>query len=488
MRYESTRGNYGKVSPSEAVQLGMVPEGGLFVPEKIPEFSEEELYDMTEEGYQEIAYRILSQYLTDLSEKGLREVISSSYYENFDVEEVAPTVKLRNDQYLLELWHGPTAAFKDIPLQFLPRLLSVGMERETAVLVATSGDTGKAALEGFKDVDGTRIIVFYPDGGVSRLQELQMVTTGGDNTAVVALEGNFDDCQSGVKEVFADEEFKGEFSYAFSSANSINWGRLVPQIVYWFSAYLSLLSAGEIGPSEEVDIVVPTGNFGNILSAYYASRMGLPVGKLVCASNENKVLTDFFRSGIYDTDREFRSTISPAMDILISSNLERFLFHVTDRDPRRVRSWYTALDKNGKFEVDERIREKMGRIFHGEFATQEETLETISRIYEENDYPLDPHTAVGVRCFEKYRERTGSERPTLLASTANPFKFSPAVMEALSDGGFDGDEFEALEKLKEETGWPIHQGLRGLKEAEIKHDYTCPRDGIRNIIQKILSE
>ncbi|KXA91792.1 threonine synthase [candidate division MSBL1 archaeon SCGC-AAA259D18] len=486
MKYESTRGNFEKVTSSEAIQLGMVPKGGLFVPERVPEFSEKEIREMEGEKYREIAHRVLRKFLTNFSGETLGKTIDSSYRENFEAEEVVPTVKLEEGVHLIELWHGPTAAFKDVPLQFMPRLLSRAIERETVVLVATSGDTGKAALEGFKDVKGTRIIVFYPKESVSRMQELQMTTTGGSNTAVVALEGDFDDCQNGVKDVFADWEFQSEFPQRFSSANSINWGRLAPQIVYWITSYLQLSAKGELEVEEEVDIVVPTGNFGDILSAYYARRMGLPVNKLVCASNENRVLADFFRTGTYDANRELKRTSSPAMDILISSNLERFLYHETGRDPERISSWYESLDKDGRFTVDGKTKERMDRVIHGEYATEDETLETISRIYEDHGYPLDPHTAVGVKCFEKYGERVERGKTALIASTANPHKFAPAVMKALSDREWEGREFEALDELKEKTGWPIHRSLRNLKEAEIRHDYTCPRDGIRDIIRKIL--
>lgn len=487
MRYQSTRKNYEKVKSSEAIQLGMVPSGGLFVPEDFPRLSEEEVRAMEDESYQEIAYRVLSKFLTDFSEDVLRDVISNSYSGNFDSEEIVPLTRLGDDLNLLELWHGPTAAFKDLALQFMPRLLTRTMEREMVILVATSGDTGKAALEGFKDVEGTTIVVFYPKEGVSELQKLQMVTTGGDNTSVVALEGDFDDCQSGVKEIFGDNDFKSQFSQAFSSANSINWGRLVPQIVYWFSAYSNLMEEGEIKFGDKIDIVVPTGNFGNILSSYYAHKIGLPVENFVCASNENNVLTDFIRTGVYDANRELKKTISPAMDILISSNLERFVFDITGGDAAKVREWYGELAESGKFTIDEGTKGELDGFFYGEYATEGETLETISKVFDKHEYPLDPHTAVGVSCYYKYRKRAGSERSALIASTANPFKFAPSVVNALTGEKEEG-AFENLRKLKKITGWPVHRGLRNLKDMEIRHDITSTREDIRETIKEILSK
>ncbi len=400
---------------------------------------------------------------------------------------IVPVKEIDEELHLLELWHGPTAAFKDLPLQFMSRLLSKAMDKETAVLVATSGDTGKAALEGFKNVEGTYIIVFYPKDGVSKIQKLQMVTTGGNNTAVIALKGDFDDCQNGVKDIFSDREFKSRFDQEFSSANSINWGRLAPQIIYWFHAYSSLLRKNRIQRGEKVDIVVPTGNFGDILSAYYASKMGLPVGKFVCASNDNNVLTDFFRTGTYNADRQLKKTISPAMDILISSNLERFLFDITGKQSGKIREWYSKLDKKEKFTVDRKTKQKMDEIFHGEYATEEETLHTIGKYYEEHDYPLDPHTAVGVKCYEKYREKQSDEKVTLLASTANPFKFSTAVLKGITGQKTFEDKFENIERLRKKTGWPVHRGLKGLQKKEIKHDY-CSRNKIRKKISEILKK
>ncbi|MFW6385630.1 MAG: threonine synthase [Candidatus Hadarchaeota archaeon] len=485
LEYISTRGNYEKVSASKAIKLGMVPNGGLFVPEKIPEIEMNKLYKPKTGDYRTLALEILNKFLQDFSKSTLNEVINSSYRDNFDIENVVSLKRMGDRTHLLELWHGPTGAFKDIPLQFMPKLLSKSLDNETAILVATSGDTGKAALEGFKNVDDIYIIVFYPEGGVSEIQELQMTTTKGENTASVALEGSFDDCQRGVKEIFSDKEFKSEFHQNFSSANSINWGRLVPQIVYWFFSYLKLTKNEKIEKGEKIDIVVPTGNFGNILSAYYAKEMGLPINKLICASNENNVLTDFIRTGLYDTDRKLKHTISPAMDILISSNLERFLFHVSGNDSNKINSWYSSLEKNNKFTVKSSDKEKMSKIIHGEFATEEETLETISKIYQKRNYLLDPHTAVGVKCFEKYHRKAKNKRTTIIASTAHPFKFAPAVLKALEDGR-KKKGLEAMDKLTKLTGWDPHWGLKNLQGKKIRNKYTCSKTGIREIVRKIL--
>src|SRR5690554_1394839 len=366
MEYISTRGNYDKVSAAEAIRTGMVPRGGLFVPERIPQINTEELKTMTEMSYPELALKVLSKYLTDYTPLELKKAIDLAYNRsNFSSEEISPVVKLNENTFILELWHGPTAAFKDLALQIMPYLMvqalkKTDLAREIVILVATSGDTGKAALEGFKDVPGIRAIVFYPDRGVSRIQELQMLSTGGNNTAVVAVKGNFDDCQTGVKQIFADRQFKDmldQESFKLSSANSINWGRLVPQIIYYFKAYTALINKGEIKPGERINVTVPTGNFGNILAGYYAYRMGLPVNRFICASNINKILTDFIRTGKYDIRREFFKTVSPSMDILISSNLERFLFEESHHDADKINSWYQDLESKGFFKIDRQTEE-----------------------------------------------------------------------------------------------------------------------------------
>ncbi|ADL12627.1 threonine synthase [Acetohalobium arabaticum] len=497
MKYISTRGNYDKVDASEAIRLGMVPTGGLFVPEEIPTLSRETINSMQNSSYQEIVEKILDEFLTDYTEQELQEAVAKAYNcDNFSVEEITSLYKLDDNSHVLELWHGPTAAFKDLALQVMPYLLSQAIEKEETdkdilILVATSGDTGKAALEGFKNVDGIEIIVFYPEEGVSQVQKRQMVTTTGDNTAVVAVAGNFDDCQSSVKEIFGDQNFKeviADKGYQLSSANSINWGRLVPQIIYYFAAYAELLNQKEIKPGEEINITVPTGNFGNILASYYAYRMGLPVNKFICASNDNKVLTDFFKTGVYDKNRDFKKTVSPSMDILISSNLERFLFEVTGHDAQKVTNWYQQLKEEGKFEVDEETKDRINEIFVGEYATEDETKETIQAVYQEHNYVIDPHTAVGVNVYNKYFNNYNDKTTTVIDATANPYKFGTTVLSAINDSVITDEmtEFDILEELNEETGVEIHSGLEGLANQEIKHELKCKVDGIRDIIQQVL--
>jgi threonine synthase len=370
-------------------------------------------------------------------------------------------------------------------------LAKAGVKRETAILVATSGDTGKAALEGFKNVPGTKIIVFYPYGGVSRVQELQMTTTDGLNTYAVAVRGNFDDCQSSVKEIFADEEFKKALAgkgYELSSANSINWGRLLPQVVYYFRAYLDLLERKEILPGERLNFVVPTGNFGNILAGWYAGRIGLPVHKLICASNENKVLTDFFQTGLYDRNREFKQTISPSMDILISSNLERFLFEIASRDAEKIKRWMAALKERGRFEVDAETRQAMAQFIAPGFASEEETMSAIREVFESAGYLLDPHTAVGFKVYRKYLAATGDGTKTVICATASPFKFSSSVLQAIKGKDFLGgkDEFAVLRELSRLSGSPVHPGLRNLEAKPVLHHTVCERKEIKAQVEKIL--
>ena len=496
MEYISTRGNYEEVSSAEAIQLGMVPTGGLFVPQEVPTLDKDEIYQFQNKSYQEIAQDVLGKFLTDYSGEELAELVGAAYnQDNFSAPEIAPLVNLREEEYILELWQGPTAAFKDMALQLMPYLLQkaiekVELEDDVVILVATSGDTGKAALEGFKNLAGIDIIVFYPQDGVSKIQEYQMITTEGDNTAVVAVEGNFDDCQSTVKEVFGDQDFKellAESGYRFSSANSINWGRLVPQIIYYFAAYAYLLKENEIEAGAEVNISVPTGNFGNILAGYYASAMGLPVKNFICASNDNKVLTDFLETGVYDINREFKKTISPSMDILISSNLERFLFEMTDHDAEKINGWYQQLQAEGKFEIDDETKEKIRSLFVGEYATERETKEMIKEVYEGEDYLLDPHTAVGVKSYRKLEQELDTARAAIIDSTANPYKFSRAVLEALTgEKREDKDDFAVLAELKELTGVEVHRALEGLDEREIRHDRNCTSSDIKGEIKDIL--
>ncbi len=495
MKYISTRGNYERVSAAKAIRLGMVPTGGLFVPEEIPGFTREQIIKMKDATYQEIAYQVLEKFLTDYTEGELQKVINAAYNkDNFADPEIAPVTKLSDNTYILELWHGPTAAFKDMALQLMPYLLveaikKGNIDREIIILVATSGDTGKAALEGFKDVNGIKIIVFYPDDGVSKIQERQMVTTGGNNTSVIAVKGNFDDCQNAVKEVFGDQDFNkliNQNGYQFSSANSINWGRLVPQIIYYFAVYAYLLRDKEIKAGEKINISVPTGNFGNILSGYYAYRMGLPVNRFICASNDNKVLTDFLNTGVYDINRDFKKTISPSMDILISSNLERFLFEMTGHEAGKIKQWYKQLQNKGKFKIDDKTRSKINEGFVGEYAVEEETMQTIKEIFTKYDYTIDPHTAVGVKAYHKYIEEVNVQIPTIIDSTANPYKFGKAVLEALQGELGSRDEFKIIEQLREVTGMDIHRALQNLDKKELRHNKNCLSNAIRIEIKDIL--
>jgi threonine synthase len=495
MEYLSTRGNYRKVSSAEAIILGMVPEGGLFVPAEIPKFNLDQIKARKDENYQKLAGWIFKEFLTDFSEEEIEAAVEAAYnLQSFPETEKTPIVKLNHNTYILELWHGPTAAFKDMALQILPHLLAksakkLQIENEIVILVATSGDTGKAALEGFKDVDGVKIIVFYPEAGVSRVQEDQMKTTAGKNTEVVSLKGNFDDCQNAVKEIFADKELKQrlqENNYQFSSANSINWGRLLPQIVYYFKAYLKLLQDEEIKMGEKINFTVPTGNFGNILAGYYAYRMGLPVNKFICASNDNKVLTDFLETGIYDINRDFKKTISPSMDILISSNLERFLFEMNGHDSSKINKWYQNLKTDKKFKIDEQTFTKIKKMFSGKFSSEDEARAAIKKTYQDYNYLIDPHTAVAVDSLFKYRSDSGDQSKTVIDSTANPYKFSRAILESLKDEEIEKDEYRIIEELEAMTAAKIHRGLAGLENMEPKHHESCEQDGVKEKLEELL--
>ena len=494
MKYISTRGNYAPVDAAEAIAKGMVPTGGLFVPESIPTLSADEIKAMAGKSYQELACWILGKYLTDYTEDEIKACVGEAYHTNFDTKEIAPLVKLGDKEHILELWHGPTAAFKDMALQLTPRLLvrAIGklkLDKEVVILVATSGDTGKAALEGFKNVDGTRIIVFYPAHGVSRVQQLQMVTTDGDNTSVVGVEGNFDDCQSAVKEIFADTDLAERMQkagYQFSSANSINWGRLLPQIVYYFAAYLSLVDKKEVAYGDKVDFVVPTGNFGNILAAWYAGQMGLPVGKLVCASNKNKVLADFFESGTYDRRRDFYQTNSPSMDILISSNLERFLFAMTGNNGEKVAKWMQELKEAGVFTVDAETKANIDRYMAAGSADETETIAMIKECFEEDKYLLDTHTAVALKVSRDYRKETGSDRIAVVDSTAHPCKFVKSVISALQPVDGSEDEVALLDQLVAKTGIKQHAGLQGLDQKPVRHNLVCNKEDISKTVQDLI--
>lgn len=495
MEYISTRGNYNKVSAAEAIRLGMVPEGGLFVPENIPEIELEQIVKKKSADYKDIAAWIFQYFLTDYSSEEINNSVTSAYSEDkFPADKVTPLVKLDDTTYILELWHGPTAAFKDLALQVMPYLLVTAAEKsdiddEIVILVATSGDTGKAALEGFKDVDGVKIIVFYPEDGVSHVQKDQMKTTGGSNTEVVSLKGNFDDCQNAVKEIFSDKDFKEKMkknSYQFSSANSINWGRLLPQLVYYFSAYFQLLNSGAIKAGEKINISVPTGNFGNILSAYYAFKMGLPIEKFICASNDNNVLTDFLNTGEYDINREFKKTISPSMDILISSNLERFLFEMTGHDSDKINKWYNDLKKTGSFKIDKDTLNKIEEKFVGEFSFEHEAKAAVKSSYEQYNYLIDPHTAVGIDSLSKYRSKTDGYTTAVVDSTASPYKFSRAVLESLKNEKITKDEYRIIEELNDLTGFEVHRAIADLEDKKILHKRKCKKDEVRSELENIL--
>lgn len=497
MLYESTRGNYRRVSSAEAIKLGIAPDGGLFVPCDKVVIDSRKLQDMVKLDYRERAYLILKEFLDDYSEDEIRDCLKLAYNtENFASAAIAPVHRLSDGLHILELWHGPTCAFKDMALQILPHLLTraaakTGEKSTIVILVATSGDTGKAALEGFKNVPGARIIVFYPEQGVSEIQKLQMLTQEGNNVAVIAVRGNFDDVQSGVKKIFADEAFNRELqkaNYRLSSANSINWGRLVPQIVYYFSSYLDLYTKNIISSGEKINFVVPTGNFGNILAAYYAMEMGLPVHRLICAANTNNVLTDFIRTGVYNRNRRFAKTISPSMDILISSNLERLLYHLTGRDHSKVTRWMADLYRTGSYQIDEHSKNKIKEILWSDSADDKETLETIRSIYQRYGYIMDTHTAVGMKVYEKYTGATGDGTKTIVASTASPFKFNESIVKAILgvQATRDKNELELLHVLSETSGSDIPTGLKNLDRKPILHKTITDRDSMAKVIKDTL--
>lgn len=497
MYYESTRGGMKSALSAEAIKQGIAPDGGLLVPEAKVRLTSDEIADLVGLSYQGRAVKILRKYLDDYTIEELKDCAYKAYStENFSSPKIAPIHRLNEYVSILELWHGPTCAFKDMALQILPHLLvkalgKTGEKDEIAILVATSGDTGKAALEGFKDVEGTRVMVFFPNQGVSQVQRLQMITQEGNNLEAVAVDGNFDDCQSGLKEIFADaiiNEAIAAKGIKLSSANSINWGRLVPQIVYYFSAYADLIESNEIDAGDRINFVVPTGNFGNILAAYYAMEMGLPINKLICASNSNNVLTDFIHTGMYDRQRSLKTTISPSMDILISSNLERLLYEITGHDAQKISGWMNELQTAGSYTVDGDTKKKIARYFWAGFADEIETLKTIESIYKEYDYVVDTHTAVAIDVYDKYVISTGDMTKTVIVSTASPFKFNESVVKAIfsDDAVKEKDEFQLLELLSKECRMNIPQGLKGLNEKEIRHKSQCSKAGIKNQVGKFL--
>ena len=490
--YRSTRNREETASASEAILKGLTNDGGLFVPEKLPVLgkSMEELKDL---NYQDTAYEVMKCFLTDFTEEELRNCIEKAYDSKFDDEAIAPLVKVE-DTYYLELFHGATIAFKDMALSILPHLMTTSAKKnqvknEIVILTATSGDTGKAAMAGFADVEGTRIIVFYPKNGVSKVQELQMRTQKGANVDVVAIHGNFDNAQSGVKQMFEDQELAKELAekgYQFSSANSINIGRLVPQVAYYVYAYTKLLANGEIEDGEKINVVVPTGNFGNILAAYYAKNLGVPIAKLICASNDNKVLYDFFQTGTYDKNREFVLTTSPSMDILISSNLERLIYLICGEDSEKTKELMEELKTTGKYTITPEMKEKLADFAAG-YSTEEETAESIHDTYQKTGYVMDTHTAVAAHVCGQYRAKSGDQTKCVIASTASPYKFVKSVMSAIDAENANADEFNLLPKLQEVSGVPMPQAIKDILDAKVLHDLECDADKMKETVKGILN-
>ena len=494
MYYKSTRDSKVNVSSAQAIAQGISAEGGLFVPSEIPSVSMEDIKKLGSMDYRERAKFVFSKFLTDYTEAEIAYCVEGAYNtKSFDSDNIAELAHLFDGTYMLELWHGPTCAFKDMALQILPYLLTtatkkINLDKKVVILVATSGDTGKAALEGFKDVEGTSILVFYPDNGVSAMQKKQMTTQEGSNVGVCAIKGNFDDAQNGVKAIFTNDEIKNKLDsngFMFSSANSINWGRLSPQIVYYVSVYAQLLADGEISEGEKINIVVPTGNFGNILAAYYAKHMGVPVNKLICASNSNNVLTDFLTTGVYDRNRAFHATISPSMDILISSNLERLLYHLCGENDAQIREWFGALAQTGRYEVNDEVKAALKEEFCAGFCDDEQTKATIKEYFEKYSYTCDTHTAVAVKVYEDYVKATGDKTKTVIASTASPYKFSGSVLSAIGkDTG--KDEFELVDELAECSKLPVPQSLAALKTKSVRFDKVIDKNDMKAFVFETL--
>ena len=490
--YHSTRNSEETATASEAILKGLTSDGGLFVPDSIPKLNVS-LEDLTKMSYQEIAYAVMKEFLTDFTEEELKTCINNAYDSKFDTEEIAVTKKV-DGAYYLELFHGATIAFKDMALSILPHLLVTSarknnVKNEIVILTATSGDTGKAALAGFADVPGTKIIVFYPKSGVSPIQEKQMVTQKGDNTYVIGIKGNFDDAQTGVKKMFSNKELAkvmNDNGFQFSSANSINIGRLVPQVVYYVKAYADLLKQGALKAGEPMNVVVPTGNFGNILASYYAKQMGIPIGKFVCASNKNKVLFDFFETGKYDRNREFYVTTSPSMDILISSNLERMIYRIAGNDAKQCAKFMAALTKDGEYVITDAMKAELSEFF-GAFGSEEETAVKIKEVYDKEGYVMDTHTAVAAVAYDKYKAATGDDKtPTVIASTASPYKFTRSVMDAI-DPAYDAeDDFELVDELNEVSKTAIPKAIEEIRTAPVLHDTVCETAAMEDEVKKIL--
>ena len=493
MQYISTRDREQQFSASQAIAKGLADDGGLLTPVYLPKLPRRALEELKDMSYQQRAVYVMKLFLDEFTVKELTDFANAAYGpEKFDTPAVAPVRGLDSNTFCLELWHGPTCAFKDMALQMLPHLLTASLrkqeeEKTVCILVATSGDTGKGALEGFKDVDHTRILVFYPKDGVSAIQELQMVTQEGGNVGVCSVVGNFDDAQTGVKKLFSDEKLRQELAqrgFFLSSANSINWGRVLPQIVYYISAYCDLVRDEKIQLGDPINVCVPTGNFGNILAAYYAKDMGVPINKLICASNSNNVLTDFLRTGVYDRNRTFYNTMSPSMDILISSNLERLLYAITGED-QQVREYMDELNRNGRYEVSERVKEKIQRLFVGYCCDDTVTQKVISTIYRSFGYLIDPHTAVGFSALTQYREETGDMTPTVVASTASPFKFCDNVLGALGETNLR-DGLDILDQLSEKTGQPVPAPLAGLRGKQPRFQRTEEKEHMVDAVLDML--
>lgn len=495
MMYQSTRDKSCEVSAAQAITQGISKDGGLFVPKFLPSLSDKRLEGLVNKSYIERAADILTGFLSDFTPQEILGCVQAAYGSGkFEDNRPIPLAKLDEQMYMLELWHGPTCAFKDMALQLLPHLIKLSAkktigEKQIAILVATSGDTGKAALEGFKDVDGTKILVFYPKDGVSEIQRLQMATQEGANVGVCAVVGNFDDTQTCVKEIFTDHELAKELEQKgimLSSANSINWGRLVPQICYYIGAYCDLVAGEEIALGDVINICVPTGNFGNILAAYYAKKMGLPIGKLICASNINNVLTDFIRTGVYDRRRDFILTSSPSMDILISSNLERLLFALYGEDDKAVAALMDELSKNGVYTVSDDVKAKLAEEFYAGFCDEEKTAKTIKDSFDEFSYLLDTHTAVALSVANEYLSETRDENKTLVVSTANPYKFAGSILAAVTGESSGLGEFEQAEKLARITGAQIPESIRALKQKSERFDFFCEKSEMRDYVRRQL--
>lgn len=491
MHFTSTRGCKNKITPTQAIIKGLSEDGGLYVPSDFPNL-ENELINLINLSYQELALFILEKFLVDFRKEELKECINKAYDNKFETKNITPIKKV-NKEYFLELYHGPTCAFKDLALTLMPHLLSTSLKKnnikkEIVILTATSGDTGKAALEGFKNIPNTKIIVFFPEDGVSSIQKLQMTSQEGENTHVVSIKGNFDDAQNAVKNTFNNKEFVNEMydkGYILSSANSINIGRLLPQIVYYFYAYCDLVRSEEITLYDKINFVVPTGNFGDILAGYYAKKMGLPINKLICSSNDNHILYDFLSTGTYDKNRDLKLTTSPSMDILISSNLERLLYDISDKDSNKVNELIGNLNRDGKYKINNYMKENLND-FNGQFATEEEVNDSINKVFKQYNYLIDTHTGVAYTCYEKYKKESNDDTKSVILSTASPYKFSKDVLNALGINSYEDDDFTIINKLSHISNTTIPTPISKLKDAKILHNLSCEKEDILKEIKIIL--